>query len=116
MFEWHQVICSVFFIFAGIMHFAKPKFFLAIMPPYLPFHKEAVWISGIAEILFGYNILLPDLQSASAWGLILLLVAVFPANIYMATADKFQKLSPIIRWGRLPMQALLIWWVSLYIK
>jgi uncharacterized membrane protein len=45
----------------------------------------------------------------------LLLILVFPANIYMATAEKFQKMSPIIRWGRLPLQALLIWWVSLYL-
>jgi uncharacterized membrane protein len=115
MFEWHQVLCSVVFIFTGVMHFAKPKFFLAIMPPYLPFHKEAVWISGIAEIVFGYNLLLPNMQAASAWGLILLLVLVFPANVYMAMAEKFKKISPIIRWGRLPLQALLIWWVSLYL-
>ncbi len=115
MFEWHQVLCSVFFIVAGIMHFAKPKFFLSIMPPYLPFHKEAVWISGIAEIVFGYNLLLPKMQAASAWGLILLLILIFPANIYMAMGDKFQKISPLIRWGRLPLQALLIWWVSLYL-
>jgi uncharacterized membrane protein len=100
---------------AGIMHFAKPKFFLSMMPPYLAFHKELVWITGIAEIVFGYNLLLPKMQAASAWGLILLLILVFPANIYMATGEKFRKISPIIRWGRLPLQALLIWWVSLYL-
>jgi uncharacterized membrane protein len=86
-----------------------------MMPPYLAFHKELVWITGIAEIVFGYNLLLPKMQAASAWGLILLLILVFPANIYMATGEKFQKISPIIRWGRLPLQALMIWWVSLYL-
>lgn len=115
MFEWHQVICSVLFIVAGIMHFAKPKFYLSMMPPYLPFHKELVWITGIAEIIFGYNLLLPKMQAASAWGLILLLILMFPANIHMATGEKFQKISPLIRWGRLPLQAFLIWWVSLYL-
>lgn len=110
---WLKIILALFFAYAGVMHFLKPKFFLAIMPPYIPFHKEAVQISGVAEVLFGLGLLIPAYQSASAWGLILLLIAVFPANIYMATSEKFNKISPWIRWGRLPLQGLLIWGVYL---
>jgi uncharacterized membrane protein len=111
----HQLFCGFIFALAGIMHFVKPKFFLAIMPPYIPFHKEAVMISGVAEIVFGLSLLIPPMQASAAWGLIILLIAVFPANIYMATNQKFEKISPLIRWGRLPLQFLLIWWVSLYL-
>lgn len=111
----HQIILGLFFIFAGVMHFVKPKFFLAIMPPFIPFHKEVVQISGVAEIVFGVSLFIPNMQASAAWGIIILLIAVFPANIYMATADKFKKMSPIIRWGRLPLQGVLIWWASLYL-
>lgn len=111
----HQFICGLFFVFAGVMHFVKPKFFLALMPPYIPFHKEVVLISGAAEFVFGGSLLYPPTQVSGAWGLILLLIAVFPANVYMATSLKFQKISPWIRWGRLPLQGVLIWWVSLYL-
>lgn len=112
---WIKFVLAGFFIYAGVMHFVKPKFFLAIMPPYVPFHKEAVQISGVAEVLFGLGLLIGPYQNASAWGLILLLILVFPANVYMATSHKFKSMSPWIRWGRLPLQGLLIWWVYTYV-
>ena len=73
-----------------------------------------VEISGAAEIAGGIGLLIPALRRAAAWGLVALLIAVFPANIYMA-ADNIQftarPLSPALLWGRLLLQPLFIWWV-----
>lgn len=102
------------YVVAGINHFVSPKFYLAIMPPYIPAHNLMVILSGVAEVALGLGLLFPATRSLSAWGLILLLIAVFPANIYMATADQFVAISPWIRWGRLPLQGLLIWWAYQY--
>ncbi|WP_247235015.1 DoxX family protein [Telluribacter sp. SYSU D00476] len=104
------------YIVAGILHFVIPKFYLRIMPPFLPAHQLLVALSGVAEILLGVAMFFPATRSWAAWGIILLLIAVFPANIYMAYADKFQHLSPLVRWGRLPLQFLLIWWAYQYTR
>ncbi len=102
------------YIGAGVNHFLRPKMYLAIMPPYIPAHDLMVTLSGIAELVLGIGLLFPATRSWSAWGLILLLIAVFPANVYMATAPRFQKLPAWLRWGRLPLQGLLIWWAYQY--
>jgi uncharacterized membrane protein len=102
------------YVAAGVNHFISPKTYLAIMPPYIPAHNLMVTLSGIAEIVLGIGLLFPATRSISAWGLILLLIAVFPANIYMATASRFRKLPAWIRWGRLPLQGILIWWAYQY--
>jgi uncharacterized membrane protein len=105
---------SIVYVIAGIGHLVKPKLFLSIMPPYIPAHHLMVTLSGIAEIVLGLGLLVPATRTWAAWGLILLLIAVFPANIYMATADKFAQIPALIRWGRLPLQGLLIWWAYRY--
>lgn len=108
------VIAAVFFIFAGTLHFLKPEPYLRIMPPYIPWHVAMVRISGAFEILGGLGLLLPQTRRAAAWGLVLLLIAVFPANLYMATNSietGGASIAPVFRWGRLPSQLLLIWWV-----
>ena len=103
----------ILFVFAGVNHFRSPRFYLAIMPPYLPAHQELVVISGIFEILGGVGLLIPATRQWAGYGLILLLIAVFPANIHMAkNADQFTKFGP--RWAlylRLPLQFLLIYWI-----
>ncbi|WP_373511930.1 MauE/DoxX family redox-associated membrane protein [Persicitalea sp.] len=104
------------YILAGIYHFISPKFYLAIMPPYLPFHNFLVVASGLAEIVLGMLLFIPSTRMWAAWGIILLLIAVFPANLYMAYGAKFQEMSPWFRWGRLPIQLLLIWWAYRYTK
>lgn len=83
------------------------------MPPFLPAHREIVAVSGFFEMLGGLGVMLPLTRSAAGWGLIALLIAVFPANIYMALdTEKFGKLAPAwILYGRLPLQFVLIWWV-----
>jgi uncharacterized membrane protein len=107
-----EYICGGFFIYAGIMHFLKPGFFLKIMPPYIPYHKEAVFWSGVFEVVLGGMLLFEKTRVFAQVGLILLLITVFPANLYMATNSKFNKISPWIRYGRLPLQGLAIWWIA----
>jgi len=102
------------YVAAGVNHFIRPKLYMAIMPPYLPAHSELVMLSGVAEVVLGIGLLFPATRSVSAWGLILLLVAVFPANVYMATSGRFRKLPRWLLWARLPLQGLLIWWAWQY--
>ncbi|RYC69062.1 DoxX family protein [Spirosoma sordidisoli] len=102
------------YIAAGLNHFINPRPYLAMMPPYLPAHSQMVIWSGVAEVVLGLGLLLPATRPWAAWGLILLLMAVFPANVFMATSSRFQKLPAWLRWGRLPLQALLIWWAYRY--
>jgi uncharacterized membrane protein len=108
------VLASIFYIGAGVLHFINTQFYLKIMPPYIPYHLAMVYISGAAEIAGGLGLLIPIVRRAAAWGLVALLIAVFPANLYMAT-DHIQVGSaptpPILAWGRLPLQAVFIIWV-----
>lgn len=108
------VLAAVFYVGAGILHFLRPEFYLRIMPPYIPWHAAMVEVSGVCEILGGLGLLIPTTRRAAAWGLVALLIAVFPANLYMATnpiETGAASMAPILRWGRLPVQLLLIWWV-----
>ena len=102
------------YIAAGLNHFINPKTYLAIMPPYIPAHGPMVTLSGLAEILLGIGLLFPATRSLSAWGLILLLIAIFPANVYMATSNRFRNFPPWLKWARLPLQGFLIWWAYIY--
>lgn len=109
-------IMAAIYIVAGLLHFIRPRTYLAIMPPYLPAHKALVFWSGVAELVLGLALLVPALRTWAAWGIIALLIAVFPANVYMATGEKFGAISAWIRWGRLPLQAVLIWWAYQYTR
>jgi uncharacterized membrane protein len=106
------IISSVFYVIVGIKHFIDPNYFLAIVPPYLPYHLELVYISGVFEIAFGLMILIPKYRYWGSIGLILLLVAVFPANIYLAQSTQAQEAigatQDIATW-RLPVQGIFIW-------
>ncbi|NQZ97927.1 MAG: DoxX family protein [Myxococcales bacterium] len=99
------------FIFAGVNHFLNPDFFVAIMPPYLPLHLELVLLSGVFEILGGVAVLVPGVRSLAGWGLILLLLAVFPANLHMAlNPELFPDVSSSALYLRLPLQIVFIAW------
>ena len=106
------IISSIFYVVVGIKHFIEPEYFLSIVPPYLPYHLELVYVSGLFEVLFGILILLPKYRYYGAIGLILLLIAVFPANIYLAQNEIAQEAigatQEIAMW-RLPIQGILIW-------
>jgi len=79
-------IMGIALILAGANHFAHESFYVRIMPPYLPWPNELVWVSGVFEVVLGALLLLPITAAAAAWGIIALLVAVFPANIHTLTA------------------------------
>lgn len=107
------VLASVFYVFAGVFHFVETGSYLKIMPPWIPWHLAMVYISGAAEIAGGVGLLIPGLRRAAAWGLVALLIAVFPANVYMAVNHIQVTSNPmpaVLLWARLPLQAALIWW------
>jgi uncharacterized membrane protein len=79
------VLAAIFYVIAGSLHFVRPEPYIRIMPPYLPWHGQLVAISGLFEILGGLGLLFPPSRRMAAWGLVALLVAAFPANLYMAT-------------------------------
>ena len=106
-----KCVLALLFIAAGLNHFRDPAFYVKIMPPYLPWHLELVYISGVCEIALGALLLWPAWSHLAAWGLIALLIAVFPANLHMALhTDQYAEISPIILWLRLPLQGVLIAW------
>jgi uncharacterized membrane protein len=103
------------FVVAGVNHFLNTAFYVGIMPPYLPWHLELVYISGAAEAGLGALLLIRRWVVWAAWGLIALLVAVFPANVHMAMhADLYPSISALALWLRLPVQGLLIAWAYWY--
>ena len=96
---------------AGTLHFVAPGPYLRIMPPYLPAPLALVYLSGLAEIGLGLGLLWRRTRRWSAWGTVALLIAVFPANVYMAQAnDSLFHLPAWAVWGRLPLQLVLIGW------
>ena len=96
-------------VFAGVMHLIRPRFFLKIMPPYLPLHLELVYLSGVIELCLGICLLIPQFSRIAAWGTIALLIAVFPANIYLYQHQEIVPASPTAHFIRLLIQGLLIW-------
>jgi len=103
------------FILGGLNHFLNPGVYVRIMPPYLPWHRALVAASGAAEIVLGALLLVPGGSAFAAWGLIALLIAVFPANLHMALHPKlYPAIPPILLWLRLPLQGVLIAWAYGY--
>ena len=106
-------LMALFYVLAGINHFRDPGFYLKMMPPYLPWHAQLVLLSGVAEVGLGLALLVPPLRIYAAWGIVALLIAVFPANLHIALYDV-----PLrgdvglgwINWARLPLQIPLIFW------
>jgi uncharacterized membrane protein len=110
------LVLGLLFIAAGTNHFLNPDFYVRIMPPWLPAHRELVALSGVLEILGGLAVFLAPVRSWAGWGLVLLLVAVFPANLHMAlNPELFPELPAAALWARLPLQGVLIawaWWAT----
>ena len=100
------------FIFAGVNHFVMPRAYERIVPPRLQRHsRRIVQISGVAEIAGGVGVLVPATRRVSGLGLIALLAAVFPANLYMArTPEHFTRIPRWALYARLPLQPLMMLW------
>ncbi len=109
-------LMSAIYILAGISHFIKPRLYQRIVPPFIPFAKAAVFWSGVAEILLGMALWFDAIRSVAAWGIIILLIVVFPANIYQLAEPKARLGLPLwLLILRLPLQLILIYWASLYL-
>ena len=111
------------YVVAGALHFVVPELYVQIVPPIFPARLALVYLSGIAEIAVGVGVLLPRTRRLAAWATVAVLVAVFPANVYMATAGVVVEGLPgggdpsaLVRWGRLPLQAVLILWAAWYTR
>lgn len=105
-------LLAAFFLFAGINHFRVPAFYLSMMPDYLAWRIPLVYVSGGAEIILGALLLMPEWSRRAAWGLIVVSIAVFPANIHMALhPEEFEWADPLVLWLRLPLQGVLLAWI-----
>ena len=105
-------IMGIGYIWVGFQHFTDTSFFLKIMPPSFPLHKESVYVSGVLEIIFGSGIIIKKTRFYASWGIIFLLIAVYPANIYLAYSEDAQQAIGVssfsASWVRLPIQFILI--------
>jgi uncharacterized membrane protein len=108
---------GVVYILAGINHFWHPDFYMKMVETFLPYPLTMIYISGIAEMAGGLGLMIPATRRLAAFGLVFLLIAIFPTNLYMAIAhDKFPEFSSWALYGRLPMQLVLIYLANIYTK
>jgi uncharacterized membrane protein len=114
VFKW---LLAIVFIAAGINHFISPAFYLKMMPPALPAHLFLIYLSGFFQIALGVALLIPHFTRLAAWGVIWVLIAVYPANIYMAmNTDLFPEFNPALVYLRLPLQFVMIAWAFWHTK
>lgn len=114
-FHWSLILMAVLYILAGFNHFKNPYFYEKIIPPALGNKRVINYLSGAAEIFLGLALFTPY-QSWAAWGVIALLIAVFPANVYhLMLKGAGMKVPLWALWVRLPLQVVLIWWAYQYV-
>lgn len=107
-------VMAMLYIAAGINHFVMPKMYQKIIPPFLPFPGWINRITGALEIILGALILVPVLTRPAAWGIIVLLILIYPANIYHFIKGWQKRKMVWVLAMRLPLQLLLIWWAYIY--
>lgn len=113
---WHQYVMGLLYILAGLNHFRQPKLYIKIIPPFFKNPKLLNQLSGLAEIILGALLCFTITSKLAALGIILLLIAIFPANYYMYKNDKAALgLPKWIRLVRLPLQLILIYWAYQYV-
>ncbi len=108
---------AVLYIFAGVMHFIKPKVYLRVMPKYLPYHKALVFWSGVAEISLGIALCIPQLRALAVYGIILMLAVFLLVHFYMLSGEEAS--TGIPRWIlilRIPLQFGLMYWAWMYVS
>lgn len=111
------------YVVAGLLHFVVPALYVQIIPPMLPSPLALVYLSGLAEMAVGAGLLYPRTRRYAAWATVALLLAIFPANVYMATSGVVVEGMPgggdpsaLVRWGRLPLQGVLVLWALWYTR
>lgn len=113
---WHLYLMAGIYIMAGMMHFIKPKVYLRIMPKYLPAHRALVYLSGVAEIVFGVGLLIDKFRNTSVIGILVLLTLFLSVHSYMLTEEKAAAGIPQwILWLRIPLQFGLMYWAFQYL-
>jgi uncharacterized membrane protein len=113
---WHLYLMAALYVFAGIMHFIKPKLYLRVMPRYLPNHKALVSLSGIVEILVGIGLCFTALRAVSIYGIITMLLIFLLVHFYMLSGEKAS--TGIPKWIlilRIPLQFGLMYWAWVYL-
>jgi uncharacterized membrane protein len=117
MLRMGKAVLAFIFIGSGLMHFAATAAYMKIMPPFLPDPRLLVQVSGAFEMLGGVALLIPATQKSAAWGLVALLVAIVPANVYMAIDHAaWPRIPEWALWARVPLQVPLIWWTWVYMR
>jgi uncharacterized membrane protein len=112
-----RIVLAVLFVAAGLLHFLKPGMYVKIMPPFLSGPLGLVYASGAAEMLGGIGLLVPATRVMAAWGLVALLICVWPANLYMAMRPEVFPGIPVwALWVRLPLQIPMILWAWKYTR
>ena len=103
---------ALLFLTTGTLHFVRPRFFEAIVPDYLPAHRELVYASGVAVAAGGGGLLCAATRRGAGWWLIATMVAVFPANVWMAQhPERYRNIPEAALWARLPLQLGIIAWI-----
>lgn len=116
MVPWHLYLMAGLYMFAGIMHFVRPKMYLRIMPRYLPNHKLLVFLSGLAEIALGIGLCVKQTRHLAIYGIILMLVVFLTVHFYMLSSKKAA--AGIPQWVlilRIPLQFVLMYWAYTYL-
>ncbi|MDD4976949.1 MAG: DoxX family protein [Bacteriovorax sp.] len=109
----------IFFVVAGVRHFMIPEFYMLMMPNYLPIPLTLIYLSGFFQIVGGIGLMIPRTRVFSAWGLMALLLAVLPANVYLWTHHIHLPEHYDPSWYlmlRIPLQFLLIAWTYMFAK
>jgi uncharacterized membrane protein len=115
--QFLKYLLCILFLVAGSLHFLKPAIYMQIMPPYIPWPLFMVYFSGFCEVAFGLLLVLPKYSQWAAWGLIALLIAIFPANLHMAlNPETFPQIPKVALLARLPLQLVFIAWAYWYTK
>ncbi|MCC6873236.1 MAG: DoxX family membrane protein [Sandaracinaceae bacterium] len=106
------VVMGLLYVAAGLNHFRDAQFYMRIMPPWIPWHAPLVWLSGAIELVLGIGVLVPATRRWACWGLVALLMAVFPANVHAALHPETMGIPAWAAWARLPLQLPLIAWAA----
>jgi uncharacterized membrane protein len=112
-----RILLGNIFVIAGLFHFFKSDFYLHAMPPYLPYPEILVFMSGVAAVLLGVFVIIPQTSRFAAWGIIVFLILVYPVNFHMAShPDLFPTIPARLLWMRLPLQFVMMAWAYQYAK
>lgn len=115
-FPWHLYLMGGMYVIAGIIHFIKPKAYMRIMPRYLPAHKTLVYLSGLAEIILGVAVCIPETKNIAIYLIILMLAVFMLVHFYMLSSKKAGlNLPKWLLWSRVFLQFFLIYWAYFYL-